>query len=307
MNGTLSWLGERLLRYIRESTVEYHLKGIVVVTFIIIAATNLNRNIWSLMANHASANSRSISAPPLDHSRAPLWEARQALYDGDLDTAAFLVDPAASIEASRLSAAILFQQGNVNEAVAIWEASNDLPALITLAEDARASEQFDIALIALKSVVRIRPNLAEPFAAIAEIKREQTLAADAALWYGKAVAIQPRLPWRIRQAEATVAAGNLVEGILLYEALVLDYPERIDLYFMIAQLHSQNGNLESAILAIEEANMKSNNQRIQYLLLAADLYEQAQRTPEALLMYEAVLQINPNHLRSLRAVKRLAP
>ena len=129
---------------------------------------------------------------------------------------------------------------------------------------------------------------------------------DADAWFLQAIQRNPNeRGWWLARANALRAAGEIDVALTVYQETIARFPDWADAYYEAAWGYRLAGQPERAIQAMNTALSLINKPNVVYSLRAAQIYEWAGRSDEAVALYHKILQMFPNNKVALQGVERL--
>lgn len=126
-------------------------------------------------------------------------------------------------------------------------------------------------------------------------------------WFEKAIEVKPdNKRYYLRYANYLRNSQELSKAVVIYDHLLLTFPDYADAFYEAAIAYSQNQQPEKAVQSIEKAIQLKDPPQLKYFLLAGSLFESIGNNGEAIKAYENVLAIEPNNPEALQAKARLS-
>lgn len=130
---------------------------------------------------------------------------------------------------------------------------------------------------------------------------------SAIYWYEQAIILRPdRGDFQLFYANFLRNSQHLSKAIEIYSRLLISYPDKADAHFEIAKAFALNDQPDKAIQSIEKALQLMNPPQLNYYLLAGSLYENNGNIDDALKAYQNALTLDPNSPEALQAKARLS-
>jgi tetratricopeptide (TPR) repeat protein len=294
----------------------------------------VENNAWSLSFEHyITGQAVSLREAPVQHPRAVLWLARDALSHNDPSRAEVLVSALAkngNAEALTILGDVYAVKGQFSAAVVAWSRAGDYASLISAASDARNAKKLDDALLALRAAYSINPeacadslasflldsindsvgakNLLEtvvrqfPKSAnqadwcylLGRVYTKEKQYSEADMWYGRAVDLDPlSQSYWIIRANAARDSGNYSLALDIYTKALQQFPDYASIDYEMAWAYKLAGSPDEGLAAINKAIELADPANGWYEVRAGQIYESDNRLDEALQAYQAAQAIDP--------------
>lgn len=198
--------------------------------------------------------------PAASHFSARIWQAEQALSDGDLDLAAQTIAPdvqANRARALRLQGKIFEAQGNVDQALTTWQQMGDALSLLQAGEKFSAEDSLTDAMRAFQAAYEVDPDEGTfRIANFLRTKLDDTSRAEEIL--GSSIATYTRSPNRVLWLREL---GDLYKSQARWDAAENVYKAALDIEPLDTTLHIRlgrmqyeaNGNVDQAMIHFNDA------------------------------------------------------
>lgn len=273
-------------------------------------------NLWSLRyaaeVRNLPRSQAALPPPPDAHPRATLWRAIGALNSGDGHTALELSGSLAA-QGDRIALGLMGRAyelvGDLPAAIEVWRQTENVDALLRVADSATQAGYLDDALEAFYAAWELDPEEGVgPLAGFLWREKGDPTAAEA-VWR-QSLAAHPysrdHAGWLRSLGDFLSAQGRWPEAVEVYEQFIVESPNDIKVhkvYYELAWAYHMNGQADQAIIAIEQALIL--NREWYVVLRAGQIYESAGETEKAWVAYQEVLNLNPTNKTALEALERL--
>jgi len=237
--------------------------------------------------------------PPAQHINSFTWQARAALEAGDVWQASRLLVPAlaqGNHDALRLQATLLAQQGNAQEANALWVQLGDGEALLQAGQEHTRVGQLDKALAAYRAAYTVAPErTVYPMAHFLWSSNAQEKEAEQLLV--EALRIYPNsrysFTWYRELGALYQHQKSWPKAAAIYEQLASAAPDRYQDWIELGWVYYEWGEGTAAALTqFEQAIAIAPNAGAGYYAIAT-LLSREERFSEADPWYQQALELEP--------------
>ncbi len=266
---------------------------IILLTAVVIPEARIN--FWSLhyihTANHSVPETGFASQPPPFHNRAVVWLAKDAIAQGDLEKADFLVKPLAETgnkQALSVLGDILAAKGNYDDALDAWKKANDYYAVMREAALLADKGDLDDVELAYRAAWEINPQKATlPLAKFLWQKRNRPEDAEKLIQDALLGSSTREYPGTLVEYYTTLgnvlrAQGRYRDAVSAYRNVLQGKPDDINILHLMGWVYYDAGDTEQAIQVFNQEVANHPGNYLGYYDLARfysknDMFEDAEK------------------------------